>query len=327
MDMRLLRYVAAVADEGNLTRAAERLFVSQPALTKQIKQLEKQLGVQLFTRSRAGMTLTEPGRVFAEPLPRLLADWEHVLRDTHSAASRAAFVLRVGFVASAANEATQVIVAAFKRMRPDWRVEMRQAAWSDPSAGLADGNVGAALVRLPFPGQDNVRAELLFSEPRCVALPASHPMAATHEPIAFRDLLDEPVVAAPRDTGSWSDYWVAMEERNGHPVQIGAVTEHPDDWLSAIANGYGIAFPPESSARFYARPGIVYRRLSGISDSQVGIAWAHAADKDPVVQDFVHCCVAAFGRDSRRATDALTGATGEIPAGSEAARTRKAVGR
>ena len=76
---------------------------------------------------------------------------------------------------------------------------MHQAAWSDPSAGLADGNVGAALVRLPFPGQDNVRAELLFSEPRCVAMPASHPMAATQEPIALRDLLDEPVVAAPRD--------------------------------------------------------------------------------------------------------------------------------
>jgi DNA-binding transcriptional LysR family regulator len=118
-----------------------------------------------------------------------------------------------------------------------------------------------------------------------------------------------------------------MEERNGHPVRIGAVTEHPDEWLSAIANGYGIAFPPESSARFYVRPGIVYRRLSGISDSQVGIAWAHAADRDPVVQDFVHCCVAAFGRESRRATDALTGATGEIPAGSEAAPTRKATGR
>jgi DNA-binding transcriptional LysR family regulator len=304
VDTRLLRYVAAVAEEGNLTRAAQRLFVSQPALTKQIKHLEKQLGVQLFTRSRAGMTLTEPGRVFAERLPRLLADWDHLLRETHGAASRAAFVLRVGFVASAANEATQVIVAAFRRMRPDWRVEMRQAAWSNPSAGLADGDVDAAFVRLPFPGQDGVRVELLLTEPRCVALPASHPLAATDEPIAFRDLLDEPVVAAPRETGSWSDYWVAIEERNGHPVRVGAVTEHPDDWLSAIANGYGIAFPPESSARFYARPGIVYRRVSGISASQVGIAWANAADGDPVVRDFVHCCMAAFGKERRPATDA-----------------------
>src|SRR5215831_19114022 len=98
-DTRVLRYLAAVAEEGNLTRAAQRLFVSQPSLTKQIKQLEKQLGVQLFTRSRAGMTLTEPGRVFAERLPSLLADWDNLLRGTQSAASRAAYVLRVGFVA------------------------------------------------------------------------------------------------------------------------------------------------------------------------------------------------------------------------------------
>src|SRR5262249_7183930 len=245
-DTRVLRYVAAVAEEGNLTRAAQRLFVSQPALTKQIKQLEKQLGAQLLTRSRAGMTVTEPGGVCAERLPRLLADWDQLLRDTRSAASRAAFVLRVGFVASAANEATQVIVAAFTRMRPDWKVEMRQAAWSNPSAGLADGDFDLAFVRLPFPGQDDVRVELLLTEPRCGWLPASHPLAATDDAIAFRDLLDEPVVAAPRETGPWSDYWVAMQERSGHPIRIGAVTEHPDDWLSAIANGYGIAFPPES---------------------------------------------------------------------------------
>jgi len=301
LDTRVLRYVAAVADEGNLTRAAGRLFVSQPALTKQIKHLEEQLGFQLFTRSRAGMALTEPGRVFAERIPGLLADWDHLLRDTNSAASRAASKLRIGFVASAANEATQVIVAAFTRMRPGWKIEMRQAAWSNPSAGLAAGDVDAAFVRLPFPGQDELRVELLLTEPRCVALPASHPLAGAEEPIAFRDLLDEPVVAAPRETGSWSDYWVAMEARNGHPMQIGAVTEHPDDWLSAIANGYGIAFPPESSARFYSRPGIVYRALSGISGSQAAIAWTPTADKDPAVQDFVHCCLAAFGLKKRTA--------------------------
>jgi len=303
VDTTVLRYVAAIAEEGNLTRAAGRLFVSQPALTKRIKHLEKQLGFPLFARSRGGMTLTEPGRVFAERLPRLLADWDDLLADTNSAASRAAFVLRVGFVASAANEATQVIVAAFTRMRPDWKVEMRQAAWSNPSAGLVDRDVAVAFVRLPFPGQDEVRVELLLTEPRCVVLPASHPLAATDDPLAFRDLLDEPVVAAPRETGVWSDYWIATEERNGHPIRIGAVTEHPDDWLSAIANGYGIAFPPESSARFYSRPGIVYRSVGGISPSQVAVAWRATADNDPVVQDFVQCCLAAFGKKKPTAAD------------------------
>jgi DNA-binding transcriptional LysR family regulator len=289
VDTRLLRSFAAVAAEGNLTRAGERLFVSQPALTKQIKQLEAQLGVRLFTRSRAGMALTGPGRVLAERVPALLAGWDEALRETRSAARRAARVLRVGFLASAANEATPHIVAAFARRRPGWRADMRQAAWSNPAAGLAEGEVDVGLLRLPFPGQDALRVEVLFTEPRWVALPAAHPFAA-RELIPFQDLWDEPFVAAPAETGRWRDHWLAAGERGGRPVRVGAVTDRPDDWLSAIANGYGIALAPASAARFYARPGIVYRPVSGVGPSEMGVAWAPAADANPVVQDFVRCC-------------------------------------
>jgi DNA-binding transcriptional LysR family regulator len=290
VDTRLLRYFAAVAGEGNLTRAAERLFVSQPALTKQIKQLESQLGVRLFTRSRAGMTLTAAGRALAEGVPAVLAGWDQALRDTKAAASRAARVLRVGFISSAANEATQQIIAAFARRRPGWRVDLQQAAWSDATAGLAGGGVDAALLRLPFPGQDNVRFEVLLTEPRWVALPANHPLAVGDQ-ISFRQLWDEPFIAAPADTGCWRDYWLATSERQGHPVRIGAVTDQPDAYLTAIANGDGIALVPESAARYYARPGITYRPVTGVSPSQVCVAWPPASDTNPVVQDFVRCCL------------------------------------
>src|SRR6266566_4819836 len=192
VDTRLLRYFAAVAAEGSLSRAAERLFVSQPALTKQIKQLESRLGVQLFTRSRAGMTLTAAGQALAGRTPGMLADWDQVVRESRAAASRAAHVLRVGFMSSAANEATQQIIAAFGRRRPGWRVDLQQAAWSDPTAGLA---------------------------------------------------------------------------------------------------GDDIALVPESASRYYARPGITYRPVTGVSPSQVGVAWSPANDSNPVVQDFVRCCL------------------------------------
>jgi DNA-binding transcriptional LysR family regulator len=292
VDTRLLRYFAAVAAEENLTRAAERLFVSQPALTKQIKQLESQLGVQLFRRSRAGMTLTPPGQALAGQVPGVLAAWDAALRETRGAASQAARVLRVGFLAGAANEATEEIVAAFGRRRPGWRVEMRAATWLDPTAGLAHGDVDAALLRLPFPGQDALRVEVLLTEPRWVALPAGHRLEALRV-ISFASLWDEPFVAAPAQTGWWRDWWLAVDEREGHPVRIGAVTEtgQPDDWLSAIANGYGVALAPESAARYYARPGIVYRPVTGVSPSQVGVAWPPAADANPVIQDFVQCCL------------------------------------
>jgi DNA-binding transcriptional LysR family regulator len=138
-DTRLLRYFAAVAAEGNLTRAAEQLFVSQPALTKQIRQLESLPGAQLFSRSRTGMRLTSAGQALAARVPAVLADWDAALRDTNAAASREARVLRVGFMSSAANEATQQVIAAFGGTRPGWRVDLQQAAWSDPTAGLAGG--------------------------------------------------------------------------------------------------------------------------------------------------------------------------------------------
>jgi DNA-binding transcriptional LysR family regulator len=134
--------------------------------------------------------------------------------------------------------------------------------------------------------------EVLFTEPRCVALPATHPLAE-RDHIAFRDLWDEPFVAAPAATGRWRDWWLAADEREGHPVRIGAITDtgQPDHWLTAIANGDGIALAPESAARYYARPGITYRRLTGVSPSQVGVAWPPAADTNPVIHDFVRCCL------------------------------------
>jgi len=300
VDTRLLRYFAAVAEEGNLTRAAERLFVSQPALTKQIRRLENQLGLRLFTRSRAGMTLTAAGQALAGATPALLAGFDQALREAKAAASRAARVLRVGFLAGAANEATQEIIAAFGQRRPGWRVEMRAAPWTDPTAGLASGDVDVALLRLPFPGQDRVRTEVLFAEPRWVALPAGHPLAGRDQ-ICFRDLWDEPFVAAPAETGWWRDWWLAAGEREGHPVKVGAVTEtgQPEDWLTAIANGDGVALAPESGARYYARPGVTYRPVTGVSPSQVGVAWPPAADANPVVRDFVGCCVETMDRSAK----------------------------
>ncbi|MGV9610783.1 LysR family transcriptional regulator [Nocardia xishanensis] len=290
VDTRLLRYFAAVAEEGNLTRAAERLYVSQPALTKQIKQLETLLGASLFTRSRAGMALTEAGHALALRVPGLLGDWNRALAETNAAAALETRVLRVGFLASAANEATRKIIAAFGERRPGWRVDMRQSPWSDPTAGLAEGGVDVALLRLPIPGQESWRVEVLLTEPRCVVLPTTHRLSDRDE-IPFRELLDEPFVAAPQATGRWRDYWLAVDERDGVPPRIGAVTQHPDDWLEAIANGYGVALAPASTARFYQRPGVVYRPVVGIADSQVGVAWSPNDDDNAPVQDFVRSCL------------------------------------
>jgi DNA-binding transcriptional LysR family regulator len=300
IDTRLLRSFAVVAEEGNLTRAAERLFIAQPSLTKQVRTLESQLGVELFERSRTGMTLTRAGLELARNVPELLGSWDSLLRSTRKAADGAARILRVGFVASAANEYTQPIISEFSRLRPGWRVELRQTQWSDPTAGLASGEADVALLRLPFPGQEALRYEVLITEPRWIALPAVHRLA-DRESLAFQELLDEPFVATPRESGWWREYWLASDERGGRPVRIGAVVRNPDEWLTAIASGYGISLTPEATARFYQRPDVVYRPVTGVSPSQVAVVWSTARKTSAALEDFVSSCLAV--RDGNKTGD------------------------
>ncbi|MFF2430069.1 LysR family substrate-binding domain-containing protein [Streptomyces mirabilis] len=192
-------------------------------------------------------------------------------------------------MASAANERTQLIIADFARRRPGWRVQMRQTEWTDPIAGLATGEVDVALLRLPVPAQSDFDVEVLLTEPRWIALPAGHRLAG-EDRIRFQDLYDEPFVATPAESGEWRDYWIAADERAGHPVRIGAVAHHPDEWLNAIAHGQGISLTPEATARYYQRPDVVYRPVTGVSPSQIGVARPHTQLVDDAVDAFILSC-------------------------------------
>ncbi|GAA3091918.1 LysR family transcriptional regulator [Streptomyces roseofulvus] len=296
MDTRTLRYFVAVAEEGSLTGAAARLFVSQPALTKRIRGLEEDLGVRLFARSRSGMALTEAGRALALRAPALLDAWDQAARAT----GRAARVLRLGFLDAGAVGAVPEAIAAFRRSRPEWRVELRQCDWSDPSGGLARQEVDAAVVRLPFPGQKRWAVRELFTEERGVLLPAAHPLAARRT-VLFKELVDEPFVAADAETGAWRDHWLAVEERDGHPVRIGAVTSRPDEWLGAVAGGC-VALAPASAARFYAHPGVVFRPVRGIPPSRVGLVRPRDQARTPALDELLTAVERGTSRGTSRRT-------------------------
>ncbi|MFI0090223.1 LysR family transcriptional regulator [Streptomyces bobili] len=252
--------------------------------------VEDDLGVRLFTRSRSGMALTEAGREFASRVPALLDGWDEAVRAT----GRAARVLRLGFLDAGAVGAVREVIAESRRARPEWRVELRQFDWSDPSAGLARGEVDAAVVRLPFPGQARLTVRDLFVEERGVLLPARHPLANS-ETVEFRELWDEPFVAAGAGTGAWREHWLAAQERDGHPVRVGAVTSRPDEWLGAVAGGC-VALAPASAARFYSHPDVVFRPVRGVSPSRVGLARprvrTHGAPLDELLDELLE----AFAR-------------------------------
>ncbi|MFF6793858.1 LysR family transcriptional regulator [Streptomyces filamentosus] len=290
VDTRLLRYFVAVAEEGSLTGAAEKLFVSQPALTKRIRRLEGDLGVRLFVRSRSGMALTEAGRELAARVPALLNRWDEAVRAT----GRAARVLRLGFLDAGAVGAVPEVIAEFREARPEWRVELRQFDWSDPSAGLARGEVDAAVVRLPFPGQEGLNVRELFVEERGVLLPARHPLA-NGGTVEFRELWDEPFVAAGTETGAWREHWLATEEREGRSVRVGAVTGRPDEWLGAVAAGC-VALAPASAARFYSHPDVVFRPVRGIPPSRVGLARPKGRTRDAGLDELLEAVARRLSR-------------------------------
>ncbi|MFB7668383.1 LysR family transcriptional regulator [Kitasatospora sp. NPDC056138] len=288
IDTRLLRYFATVCEEGQLTAAAGRLFVSQPTLTKQIRRLESQLGVTLFRRSRDGVTPTAAGLALAAHTATLLESWEVALRATRQAEA-AGGTLRVGFEGSTINLVGLPTIAEFGRLMPGWQVRMRQNNWFDPTSGLASGEIDLALWHAPAGLAREFATARLGTEERWAALSVEHPLTA-HETLDFADLLDEPFVAIPQEAGAWRDYWLGTEERGGRAARIATVAHNADEWLAAVACGQGIGLAPESMRRLAPRPDVAFRPVRGLSPSQVGLYWLRDQPVTPAMVAFIRSC-------------------------------------
>jgi DNA-binding transcriptional LysR family regulator len=283
--LRNLRYFVAVAEEGSVTRAAERLHVSQPALSKQIRLLERDLGFALFSRDNRAISLTTAGEELLGPARDLLAAWSAAVRDTTLRAREAEALLCVGFLTSVAGGLYKDAAAAFTDEHDGWRIALRLHPWSDATAGLLDGSSDVAFVWLPLPEPERLAWRVLREEPRHVALWPDHPLAAKEE-LSLEDLLDEPFVALPRSAGVARDYWLATAERGGRPVKVGAQAGSPDAAFEAVAARQGVVLLAAGNAQRYARPEIVSRPVVDISPSELAVAW-RAGDDRAVVRDFV----------------------------------------
>jgi DNA-binding transcriptional LysR family regulator len=284
--VRDLRYFVAVAEELHFTRAAELLHISQPSLSKQIRRLERDLGFPLFRRDRRTVALTDAGEALLPRARELLSSWDRALAEAMQRARAAAAMLRVGFQTSVAGALYRLAVSCFTNDHPGWSVELKLHPWSDPTAGLLDDTSDIAFLWLPVPGQERLTWQTLRTEPRHVALWRKHPLAQRAE-LQISDLLDEPFVALPVAAGVLRDYWLAVEERDGHPVRIGAQAETPDETFEAVAAEQGVALLSAGNAQLYARPGITTRPVIDLSPAELAIAW-RANDQRPIIQDFNH---------------------------------------
>jgi DNA-binding transcriptional LysR family regulator len=283
--LRNLRYFVAVAEELHFSRAAERLHVSQPALSKQIRQLERELRFPLFRRDRRRVELTAAGEALLPRASRLLEDWETALREAGARASEEGKVLRVGFQTSVGGGLYQDIAARFAELRPDWRLVLRLHEWSDPTGGLLDESADVAFLWLPTGAEEAIEVRPLRSERRFVALPAGHRLAR-RKALRMADLLDEAFVALPDEAGPLRDYWLALDERAGRPTRIAAEAATPDETFEAVATRHAVVLLAEGNTTVYARPGIVYRPVIDLAPCQLAVAWRRD-ERRAAVRDLV----------------------------------------
>src|SRR5258708_21801856 len=165
----------AVADELNFTRAAERLHLSQPALSKQIRSLEASLRAQLLRRDRRQVELTAAGQALHATARSLLADWDEAAAVVAAAAAAEAKTLRVGTLTSIGRGLFPAVLEEFGKRQPGWQGELRSFGWGDPTAGLAGQETDAAFLWLPVGA--GLETEGLASEPRLVTVNSRHPPA------------------------------------------------------------------------------------------------------------------------------------------------------
>ncbi|MER5596123.1 LysR family transcriptional regulator [Streptomyces sp. NPDC002265] len=282
-----LRYFVTVAEELNFTRAAERLFVSQPALSKQIRMLEKQLGAGLFSRDRRSVRLTATGEALLPHARELLIAWQAAEAAVEDAKAAERHTLVIGMSTSPGRGLLPALRTRLVSLYPDVRPVLRQVNWADPSAGLADGSSDVAFVWLPLPDGERYRYAIVAREPRVVALPYGHPLAARaaadHEgAVDFADLLDEPFLALPPEAGPLRDYWLALDSRGDRAPRLGGVVASAEETHEAVANGQGVALLAAGNASLVVRDEVIAVPVRGISPSRLAVA-ARRDDQRPTV--------------------------------------------
>ncbi|MCX5200453.1 LysR family transcriptional regulator [Streptomyces sp. NBC_00237] len=292
-----LRYFLAVAAELNFTRAAETLYVSQSALSKQIRQLERAIGAELFVRDRREVRLTEAGEALLPHARQTCSVWELGTVAIAALRTATAGVLTIGMSTGPARGGIlPAIRSRFTDAHPEATPVLRQVDWGDPTAGLADGSSDVAYVWLPLPEPSRYAHLVLAEEPRLVALPAGHRLAGRTS-VDFSELLDEPFLALPDSAGPLRDYWLATDARKGVAVRVGAVVGGPDETYEALVAGQGVVLVAAGNAASLLRGDVVAVPVRGVTPSRFALAWRRD-DIRPLVRAYARAAQGPGGPGS-----------------------------
>ncbi|ONI80307.1 LysR family transcriptional regulator [Saccharothrix sp. ALI-22-I] len=248
MDLRQLEYFVAVAEERNFTRAAERVHISQSGVSAQIRQLERELGAELFDRSARAVTLTVAGKAALEHARVALAAAEAVARAVGEVAELIRGRLTVGMVVGCTVTPLFDALAAFHRAHPGVEISLLEDNSEQLVEGVRDGTVDLALVGTAAT-PEGLDALTIVSEPLVVAVPAGHPLTTLRR-ITLRDLISHPIVCMPTGTGLRTVFDQACAAQGLRPV-ITFQASAADAIADLAARGLAVAILSDSMAARY----------------------------------------------------------------------------
>jgi DNA-binding transcriptional LysR family regulator len=283
MELRHLRYFLAVAEERHFGRAAKRLRIAQPPLSRQIHALEAEVGLPLFDRAKRRIELTPAGTAFLTHARRVFEVIDDGVHEARRAAAGQIGRIAVGYPTSVAFGGLVDLLGAFRAHSPGVEVTLRELAPQDQVDALKDGRIDVGFVRTPIDG-DGLASCRVYREPLLIVLPEGHPLAG-HRRIALSLLAREPFVCFPRSRSpTFFDFLMRLCHDAGFTPRI--AQEAPLlDILSLVAAGFGVAMLP-GSVRAAGRPGVVFRPIQGAPETELRVAW-RPNDPSPVLRDFL----------------------------------------
>ncbi len=279
MELRHLRYFIAVAEEGHITRAAERLGMQQPPLSQQIQALERELGVQLLRRKPRGVELTEAGRVLLDDAHAILAHIDHAFATTRRTARGEQGRIAVGFTSSSPfHPFVPRVIRAFRDAFPLISLTLEESGTTELIADLRNERVDAAFIRTPVADPLGLTVNPLLEEAMLVALPSAHPLAPEHAveaaALPLAALAAETFIVYRRRSGPglYDAIFAACHAVGFSPV-VGQEAPRIVSTLNLVAAGLGIAIVPASLQRMQL-DGVVYRRLAGTAQPRAPLLLA-----------------------------------------------------
>jgi DNA-binding transcriptional LysR family regulator len=256
VELRHLRYFVAVAEELHFGRAAARLHIAQPPLSRQIRDLEQEVGAELFVRGTRGVELTAAGRAFLGEVRQVLAQAERALRAAQRASRGETGRLRVGFVEAATYSGTLArVLGVFRQDVPDVSLGLFELDSLEQAEALREGRIDVGIVHSPPPDAHRwLRVERVFEDRLVAALPRAHPLAARPH-LALGDFAAEPFVFFPRFTGpTLYDHLIAACRSAGFSPRVVQEAAGWSTLAALVAAGVGVSFAPRSVAQV-ERPG------------------------------------------------------------------------